>query len=127
MPLAIMVDGANLHDVKLLCATLDGIVIARPEPTEDHPEHLCEDAAYDSTQLREEVEKRHYLPHIHRRREEKQDKACMPGYRPRRWVVKCTHFWLNRSRLPLVRLSRRSSKTTPLFFIWPAFNSSSPG
>jgi putative transposase len=32
VPLAIVIDGANRHDVKLLCATLDGIVIARPEP-----------------------------------------------------------------------------------------------
>jgi putative transposase len=32
IPLAIVIDGANRHDVKLLCATLDGIVIARSEP-----------------------------------------------------------------------------------------------
>ena len=29
IPLAIVIDGANRHDSKLLCATLDGIVIAR--------------------------------------------------------------------------------------------------
>lgn len=32
IPLALVIDGANRHDMKLLCATLDGIVIARPEP-----------------------------------------------------------------------------------------------
>ncbi len=32
IPLALVVDGANRHDCKLLCATLDDIVIARPEP-----------------------------------------------------------------------------------------------
>jgi putative transposase len=41
IPLAIVIDGADCHDVKLLCATLDGIVIARPEPTEERPQYLC--------------------------------------------------------------------------------------
>lgn len=36
IPLALVVDGANRHDVRLLCATLDGIVIVRPDPTEEH-------------------------------------------------------------------------------------------
>ena len=47
IPLAMVIDGANRHDVKLLCATLDGIVIARSEPTEERPQHLCLDAGYD--------------------------------------------------------------------------------
>jgi len=47
IPLAIVVDGANRHDCKLLCATLDGLVIARPAPTQEHPQHLCLDAGYD--------------------------------------------------------------------------------
>ena len=108
IPLAIVVDGANRHDVKLLCATVDGIVIARPEPSEDHPQHLCLDAAYDSAQAREEVEKRHYLPHMRRRGEEKQEKARIPGARARRWVVERTHSWLNRSRRLLVRWEKKT-------------------
>jgi hypothetical protein len=47
IPLAMVIEGANRHDVKLLCATLDGIVIARSEPTEERPQHLCLDAGYD--------------------------------------------------------------------------------
>src|SRR5450432_2293932 len=50
IPLAMVIDGANRHDVKLLCATLDGIVIARSEPTEERPQHLCLDAGYDRPQ-----------------------------------------------------------------------------
>jgi len=34
IPLAIIIDGANRHDMKLLCETMDGVVIARPDPTE---------------------------------------------------------------------------------------------
>jgi putative transposase len=108
IPLALVVEGANRHDVKLLCATVDGIVIARPEPTEEHPQHLCLDAAYDWAQAREEVESRHYLPHIRGCGEEKQDKVRTPGYRARRWVVERTHSWLNRSRRLLVRWEKKT-------------------
>ncbi len=108
IPLAVVVDGANRHDVKLLCATVDGMVIARPEPTEELPQHLCLDAAYDSEQARQEVEQRHYIAHIRRRGEEKQDKALTPGYRARRWVVERTHSWLNRSRRLLVRWEKKT-------------------
>ena len=107
IPLAIVIDGANRHDVKLLCATLDGIVIARPEPSEEQPQHLCLDAGYDGAPARQEVEARHYLPHIHSRSQEKQDKTLVPGHRARRWVVERTHSWINRSRRLLVRWEKK--------------------
>ena len=44
IPLALVIAGANRHEMKLLCATLDGIVFARPQPTPEHPQHLCLDA-----------------------------------------------------------------------------------
>src|SRR5258708_31963596 len=37
IPLALVVAAANRHDVKLLSATLDGLVISRPEPTASVP------------------------------------------------------------------------------------------
>src|SRR5258708_23502087 len=89
-PLAMVVDGANRHDSKLLCATLDGVVIARPEPGEEHPQHLCLDAAYDYQLMRILVRERGYLDHIRSRGEEKAEKATIPGYRARRWVVENT-------------------------------------
>jgi putative transposase len=121
IPLAIVIDGANRHDVKLLCAILDGIVIARPEPTEEQ-QHLCLDAAYDGTPARQEVEARYYLPHIRSRGQEQQDKTLIPGYRARRWVVERTHSWINRSRRLLVLLSRKKRKITSPFFTWPVLN-----
>ena len=36
-PLSITVAGANVHDAKLLEATLDAIVVERPQPTEVGP------------------------------------------------------------------------------------------
>jgi hypothetical protein len=45
LPLALVITGANTHDVKLLAATLDAIVIARPD-TAIHKQNLCLDAGY---------------------------------------------------------------------------------
>jgi transposase len=101
--LALVIEGANRHDMKLLCATLEGIVIARPEPTQAQPQHLCLDAGYDYPSIREQVETYDYLPHIRGRGQEKQEKIATPGFRARRWVVERTHSWLNRSRRLLVR------------------------
>ena len=89
IPLALVVDGANRHDVKLLSATLDGLVISRPEPTPEQPQHLCLDAAYDSTPVYQELLARHYQPHVRSRGEEQREKEVTPGYRAR------TLWWWN--------------------------------
>ncbi len=106
IPLAVVVDGANRNDGKLLAATLDEIVVSRPasssEEEEEAPEHLCLDAGcYDSKAVREEVEELRggYEAHIRRRRDKKkrrEDKKHHPGAKARRWVVERTHSWLNR-------------------------------
>jgi len=114
IPLAMVIDGANRHDVKLLCATLDGIVIARSEPTEERPQHLCLDAGYEGAPAYQEVETRHYVPPIRSRGEEKQEKVLTPGYRARRWIGERTHSWINRSRRLLVR-SREKRGELPRF------------
>ncbi|GHO47462.1 hypothetical protein KSX_56250 [Ktedonospora formicarum] len=64
IPLALVIDGANRHDVKLLSATLDGVLIQRPEPDGERLEQLCLDAAYDSTPVYKERVARHYWPHV---------------------------------------------------------------
>lgn len=69
LPLSVILDGANRHDIKLLEATLDGIVILRPECTAGHPQNLCLDAGY--TGSAEMVQQRGYTPHIRPRGEEK--------------------------------------------------------
>jgi len=84
IPLALVLDGANRHDVKLLSATLDGLVISRPEPTEEQPQHLWLDAAYDSTPMYRELLARHYQPHVRSRGEEQREQEIIPGYRARR-------------------------------------------
>jgi putative transposase len=115
MPLAVVVDGANRTDMKLAEATLDGIMIARPTPTKEQPQHVCLDAGYDYDAISETVRSHHYEPHIrpnlHNRAqvtpatqpEEQTSSNLEPTKQPRRWVVERLHSWLNRSRRLLVR------------------------
>jgi putative transposase len=91
----------------LLSATLDGLVISQPEPTAEQPQHLCLDAAYDSTSVYLELLARQYQPHVRSRGEEKREKEIIPGHRARRGVVERSHSWINRSRRLLVRWEKK--------------------
>ena len=103
-PLAVVVDGANRNDMKLVAATLDGIVIARPDPAEAE-QHLCLDAGYDAGAVRSATTERGYTAHIRRRADERAEPH--PDGKARRWVVECAHSWLNRSRRLLVRWEKK--------------------
>ncbi len=103
--MTVAVEGANRHDSKLLVATLEGLVVARPALGEEEEEagfserhFLCVDAAYDSEPMREELEARGYEPHTHispadkekrkkKRIERKEAPRRHPERRARRWVV----------------------------------------
>ncbi len=90
-PLAVVVAGANVPDFKLLAATLEAIVIERPEPSEESPQHLCLDKGYDKGEVVEQaVQSRGYRPHIRRIGEEKLDSAREKRYPASRWVVERT-------------------------------------
>jgi putative transposase len=108
LPLAVAVAGANRNDMTLLAVTLDGMVIARPEPTPEAPHHLCLDAGYDFAACRAAAAARGYDPHIRSRGDERAEKERTPGFRARRWVVERTHAWLDRSRRLLVRWEKKA-------------------
>src|SRR4051812_10377486 len=63
-PLGVVLAAANVNDQKLLRATLEAVVIERPEPTPEEPQHLCLDAAYDNATGREAAAAGKYTPHI---------------------------------------------------------------
>ncbi len=107
VPIGVVVEGANRHDMKLMEATLAAIVVERPEPTEEHPQNLCLDKGYDYPEVRELVETWGYTAHIRARGEEAQEKQEIPGYRARRWVVERTRSWLNRFRRLLIRWEKK--------------------
>jgi putative transposase len=75
-------------------------------------QHLCLDAAYDSDEVRKELEARSYKPHIspadEKERSGRKEARRHPGGRARRWVVERTHSWLNRSRRLLVRWEKKT-------------------
>ena len=106
VPLAVVIAGANAHDIKLLEETLDSIVILRPLPSPENPQNLCLDAGY--TGSKEAVEKRGYIPHIRPRGEEKMEIERNPAFKARRWVVEVCHSWLNRFRKLLVRFEKKA-------------------
>ena len=100
-------EGANRHDMKLTGPTLASIVVERPRPTEDAPQHMCLDKGYDYPEIHDLLTEFGYTAHIRSRGEEKQDKVRIPGYRARRWVVERTHSWLNRFRRLLIRWEKK--------------------
>jgi putative transposase len=120
LPLAVVIAGANRTDMKLVDATLDALVIARPTPTAAQPQGVCLDKGYDYDAVRDQLDARGYTPHIRcvgedraaaasaRRHAEASDAT----WRPRRWVVERLQSWLNRSRRLVIRWERLKATYT---------------
>jgi putative transposase len=108
----VVIAGANVRDDKLLAATLDhAVVVERPSPAEEAPQHLCLDKGYDNEPTsREVVEERDYVAHIRRIGEEKLDRETgEKRYPARRWVVERTLGWLSKCRAILVRYEKKAA------------------
>ena len=105
-PLAAVIDGANVADAKLLRATIEAIVVERPKPSEDKPQHLCLDKGYDNPTARKALEGTGYTAHIRLIREERRKSDPSKGEKPRRWVVERTIAWLKGFRRMRVRYDR---------------------
>ena len=114
VPLSLAVSGANVHDVKLLVATLDRLVCKRPKPRKGKPQRLCADAGYKGGPAQKAAMARHYRTHIKQRKEEAAAKHNKPGYKARRWVVERTHSWLNRFRKLLVSFEKTEASFVAL-------------
>lgn len=102
-----VIAGANVHDTKLLDATISAIVVARPEPTEEHPQHLCLDKGFDNPTGHRTAASHGYVAHIRRIGEEKLDCVGKKVYPARRWVVERTLAWLSKCRAILVRYDKK--------------------
>ncbi len=107
-PLSIVVAGANVHDTKLLKATLEAVVAERPLPTQQSPQHLCLDKGYDNPTGHGTVAEYDYQPHIRRIGEEKLDDTGQKTRPARRWVVERTLAWLSKCRAILVRYDKKA-------------------
>jgi len=104
----VVIEGANVHDAKLLAATIAAIVVERPDPGEC-PQHLCLDKGYDNPSGRQAAEQAGYVPHIRRIGEEKLDAAGEKRRPARRWVVERTLAWLQKCRAILIRYDKKAA------------------
>jgi putative transposase len=107
-PLAAVVSGANVHDTKLLRATLVAVVVERPQPSEKKPQHLCLDKGYDNPTGHQAVAELEYTSHIRRIGEQKLDENQQPSHPARRWVVERTLAWLSKCRAILIRYDKKA-------------------
>lgn len=105
--MSVVVAAANVHDTKLLERTLESVVVERPAPNVQRPQHLCLDKGYDNPTGHQTALRHHYEPHIRRIGEEKFDEAGQKRYPARRWVVERTLGWLSKCRGILVRYEKR--------------------
>lgn len=106
--MAVAIEGANRHDMKLVRATLEAIPVERPDPTPEQPQGLCLDKGYDFDEVRETIQEFGFTAHIRARGEEAQAIKREAGFKARRWVVERTHSWMNRFRRILVRWEKRA-------------------
>jgi putative transposase len=117
VPLAIEVGPANRHDVKMLAATLDGVIVERPVPSEQEKQHLCLDKAYAGEPSQEVGQQRGYEVHVPDKANAKQKRKRKGGRRKaRRWVVEVTHSWLNRFRRLLVRWEKKKANYLSMLY-----------
>jgi transposase len=108
IPLAVVVDGANRHDMKLVKPTLEDIKLERPALTVWWPQGLCLDKGYDYDEIRDLVTEFGFTAHIRSRGEEARRIKQEAGFRARRWVVERTHSWMNRFRGLLIRWTKKA-------------------
>jgi transposase len=117
LPLAIEVGPANRHEVKMLAATLDAIVVERPAPSEQQKQNLCLDKGYCGEPTKQEAEVRGYEVHVPDKANAKKKRKRKAGRRKAgRWVVEVTHSWLNRFRRLLVRWEKKKANYMSMLY-----------
>lgn len=64
VPLGIVVDAANRHDMKMTKTTLQSIVVHRTKPSTKSKQHMCMDRGYDFPEVYELLLDYAYTIHI---------------------------------------------------------------
>lgn len=96
IPLAVVVESANRHDMKLVQSTLEAIPVERPEPTPEQPQGLCLDKGYDYDEVREIVQAFGFTAHLRARGEAARAIKHEAGFKARR-LCRGTHPQLDES------------------------------
>ena len=97
-----------MPDFKELEATLDAIVVERPAPTDEAPQHLCLDIGYDNEPSTDVLLECSYIAHIRSIGEEKDVRQARGGTR-REGEVRRTLGWLSKCRAILVRYEKKAA------------------
>jgi putative transposase len=99
--------GANRHDMKLVRATLERLVVERPAPTPEQPQGLCLDAGYDYDEVYAILQEFGFTAHVRSRGDEAKAIKHEASFKARRWVVERAHSWMNRFRRLLIRWDKK--------------------
>ena len=70
LPIGVVTAGANRYDFKLFSATVESILVPRPQPTQELPQGMCLDKGYDYQEVRDLTAAFAYTAHIRARGEE---------------------------------------------------------
>ena len=105
-PLSIAIAGANVPDARLLDATIEALVLERPEPEPGFEQHLVLDRAYDTDTGDLACIDHGYTPHIALIRDERPPRPTT--HTPRRWVVERTLAWRAKCRGILIRYEQKA-------------------
>jgi putative transposase len=105
VPIAVVLSGANRHDMKKLATLLDAKVLESP-PMAEGQSHLCLDRGYDYDACRQAAAERGYTPHIPDSTKPVPAPTDPQRHPPRRWVVEVGHAWFNRFRGVLIRWAK---------------------
>lgn len=114
-PLAIVVTAANVNDAQGLAETLEAIVIPRPKPTIEAPQHLCLDRGDDTPTTDAVVAQHRYQAHVARRGTwilndtTPPPPRTDPENRRHRRVVERTIAWLSKCRGLLIRYEKQAA------------------
>jgi transposase len=113
LPVAVSVESATPHEVKLAIPTLVQMVIP------DAPQNLIGDNAYDSDKL--DAQLRGYgieviAPHRSNRKNKTQDGRRLRRYR-RRWKIERLFAWLQNFRRLVVRYERYSENFLGMLYL----------
>jgi putative transposase len=102
-----MVDGANRHDMQLVRATRERLIVTRPLPTQEPPQGLCLDAGDASAAVYAVVQECGLTAPVRPRGDEAKAIQRDAGFTARRGVVERAHSWMHRFRRRLIRWDKK--------------------
>jgi putative transposase len=99
---------AHVHDPKRLATTREAIVVARPQPTAEAPQHRCWEKGDDTPTGHQAAVAHHDTPHMRRIGEETCDRRRRKRYPAPRWGVERPRAWLSKCRALFVRYDKHA-------------------